>query len=251
MSMSLTPEELYFELGRLVAEIPELATGPITPEMNDWVARAVALVEMSGSLADKIQLSVAAENLDGVLRARKAQTIAAIVHRAVVKAELDVPPALQGAFITARNAFDFFAAVRKLLAMAKADVLLVDPDADATVLTDYAALAPDNVAVRLLTGEAGHTATLEAAARNWVQRFGDARPLIVRLAAAETLHDRLIVIDSVTAWELSQSFSTLGKRKSMILVRMSVQATDAKLAALAATWDAAKPLALDGLAAGD
>jgi hypothetical protein len=32
--MSLTPEELYFELGRLMAEMPELATGPITPEIN-------------------------------------------------------------------------------------------------------------------------------------------------------------------------------------------------------------------------
>jgi len=32
--MLLTPEKLYLELGRLIAEMPELASGPITSECN-------------------------------------------------------------------------------------------------------------------------------------------------------------------------------------------------------------------------
>ena len=38
--MSLTPEEAYFQLGRLVAEMPDLAAGAITPETKAWLARA-------------------------------------------------------------------------------------------------------------------------------------------------------------------------------------------------------------------
>ena len=49
--MSLTPEALYFQLGSLVDEMPDLANGPITPEMNRWLGRAAALVETMGDQA--------------------------------------------------------------------------------------------------------------------------------------------------------------------------------------------------------
>ena len=42
--MSVTPEMLYFQLGSLAAETPELATGPITREQKEWIERAAALV---------------------------------------------------------------------------------------------------------------------------------------------------------------------------------------------------------------
>jgi hypothetical protein len=39
-TMSITPEQLYLQLGKLVAEMPDLATGPITPEVNKcWAVR--------------------------------------------------------------------------------------------------------------------------------------------------------------------------------------------------------------------
>ena len=43
--MLLTPETLYFELGRLIGEMPELASGPITPEVQRWLVSARALCE--------------------------------------------------------------------------------------------------------------------------------------------------------------------------------------------------------------
>src|SRR5882757_7421926 len=105
--MSLSPEALYCQLGNLLAEIPELA-GPPTPETNQWIERAFELVELAGGLADKIQLRVATENLNGVLRARNAETIQAIVQRALAKAERSAPPQLQGAFIVAKTTLDGF-----------------------------------------------------------------------------------------------------------------------------------------------
>src|SRR5262249_15291936 len=149
-AMSLTPEEVYFQLGTLIAEAPDLAAEPTTPEAKAWLRRAAELVQSTVGLADSIQFKLAIENLEGILRARHARTIAAVVQRALVKAEAEVPAESRGAFVTASNAFDVFAAVRRILNTAEADVLLVDAHADPTVLTDYAVLAPENVAVRLL-----------------------------------------------------------------------------------------------------
>jgi hypothetical protein len=90
-------------------------------------------------------MRVATENLEGMLRERNAQTIWAIVQRTLVKAEREAPPQSQGAFIVANSAFDAFAAVRRVLRSAQADVLLVDPNAEAKTLTDVCVLAPDNI----------------------------------------------------------------------------------------------------------
>jgi hypothetical protein len=77
--MPLSPEELYLQLGNLVAEMPDLANCQVTPEVNRWLGRAVALVgEVLGG-AQGIALSVACQNLTGY-RAGNAQMIAALVH---------------------------------------------------------------------------------------------------------------------------------------------------------------------------
>jgi hypothetical protein len=240
--MALTPVVLYFELGHLAAEIPDLATGPITPELEQWLGRASTLVESSGSLADTIQLRTAIGNLSGMLRARNAETIAEIIQRALAKAELQAPPKAQGMFIVATNAFDSFAAVRKVLRTARSDVLLVAPDADAKVLTDFAVLAPDGVIVRLLADEAEHKKSLERAARHWLRRFGGSRPLFVRVAAAGTLSDTLILVDGVVVWALRRSFNQVAKSPYASLVRIPAQEAVAMIAAYAAGWRAAEPM---------
>ena len=53
--MRVTPEALYFQLGGLLVEMPNLVSGPITPEINQWTKRAVELIELKGGLADSIQ----------------------------------------------------------------------------------------------------------------------------------------------------------------------------------------------------
>lgn len=243
--MSPSPEDIYFQLGTLMAELPDLASGPITPEMRAWLRRAGKLVQSSGGLADTIQFKVALENFDGILRSRNARTIAAVMQRVLAKAELEVPVESRGAFLSANNAFDVFAAVRRVLNTAQSDVLLVDTDADATALTDYAVLAPDAVGMRLLSS-AGQRASLDAAVRNWQQRFGMSRPLAVRLAAdAVALPDRAILVDNGTAWVVGASFSELARDKRTTLMRMSQKAAVAKIAVYADVWQAAEPLLSD------
>jgi hypothetical protein len=240
--MSLTPEALYYRLGNLMAETPDLATDPATSETHQWIERAAELVEMAGGLADKIQLRVATENLNGVLRARNAETIQAIVQRALATAERNAPPQLQGAFVVTNTTFDAFNAVRKILTRARAEVLLVDPRADAKALTDVAVLAPDKVIVRLLTDEENHARSLETATWRWMQRFGSARPLFVRLAAAGQVRDTLILVDGTTAWALGRPFGELARRTHTTLFRIPEETTATVVAAYASRWDTARSL---------
>jgi hypothetical protein len=193
--MSIDPESLYVQLGRLVETMPDLARGPISAETNQWLGRAAALVEASGDVADFATLKVAAQNLGTVLRETNAQTIVAIVHRALARAELKAPAAAQGAFIAVGESFAALAAVSKILATARQSVLIVDPYADAKALTDFAVLVPENVFVRVLSDAGTVKPSLKPAAESYVKQYGATRPLEIRLAPARSLHDRLIIVD--------------------------------------------------------
>jgi hypothetical protein len=240
--MALTSDALYLQLGQLMAEMPDFAGEPITPQSEQWIERAGALLESSGSLADMLQLRVAAENLEGPLRARNAETIAEIVHRALAKAEQDAPAEAQGMFIVAKDAFDALVEVGKILRTAASDVLLVDPQADAKALTDVALLAREKVVVRLLADEDAYQPSLGSAAQRWTRQFGSTRPLLVRLAAAGVLRDTLILIDGAAAWALRQPFGKVARSAYTSLVRIPPQAAAALIGAHAARWNAATPM---------
>ena len=240
--MSLTPEAFYLQLGGLVAEMPDLANGPITPEVNRWLARATALISQNDPFDTNITLLRSSSQFLTVNRTYSAQAIAAIVHEALAKAELAAPAAVQGTFIAAGHTFDAFAAVIKVLGTAKVDVMMIDPYASEKVLTDYAVLAPDQVSVRLLTDQADYKKSLKPALEHWLKQFGSTRPLSVRLAAPTTLHDRLILIDGSTAWTLGQSFKDLVTRSHTSLVRTDPEPGARKIAAYEAMWNAATPL---------
>jgi hypothetical protein len=239
--MSLTPEELYLQMGSLVAEMPDLAVGPITPEMNRWLGRAAALVAATRDVGNIARFKVASQNLHGALRDSNAQAIAVIVYETLAKAELNAPARVQGTFIAAGHTLDAYAAVGKVLKTAKADVLLVDPYADDKAVTEYAVLAPDQVTVRLLADAADHKPTLKPAAKRWVQQFAQIRgPLEVRLAPTKTLHDRLTIIDGAEVWVLGQSFNKLAERAHTSLVRMDGEGGRLKIAAYEAIWNASE-----------
>src|SRR5262245_5744217 len=143
--MPLTPERVYLDLGRLIADMPDLASGDITRDMQGWLASAHALLKSSSSLADAVQLKVACQNLDGPLRDRNAETITNILHQALAKAEEDAPRELRGSVILLRRNLEAFKGMQKLLAATSGDALLIDARASGQILADYAILAPERV----------------------------------------------------------------------------------------------------------
>ena len=240
---SLTPEQLYLQLGSSVAEMPDLASGPITPEMNLWLGRAAALVEATGDTFGKIALTNAAQSLAiAPARGHNSQTIAAVVYQAFAKAELAAPAALQGTFIIAGHTFDAYAAVSKVLGTATTDLLMIDPYADAKIL-QYAVSAPEQVSVRILADQAHrYWRSLRPAAEHGPK--SSAQLALCRAAAApKTLHDRSILVDRATAWAVGQSFKDLAARSHMTLVRQQdPEATALSVAAFETMWNAATPL---------
>lgn len=241
MTDPLTTEAIYLRLGSLIADIPDLKSDDPTPDTHRWIAQVLALIEVS-NLVDTMSIGwfkAASQHLQGPLSDANASTILAIAHQALAKAELRAPAELQGAFIAAGHTFDAFAAVGKALGAATDDVFIVDPYADAKVLTDYAVLAPDNVSVRVLA-EAMHSKSLKPASEHWRQQMK--QPLEVRLGPPRSLHDRLILIDGATAFVLGQSFTDLAKRAHTSLVRMPPDASSLKIAAYELMWSSAPSL---------
>jgi hypothetical protein len=241
--MSLSPEELYLQLGNLVAEMPELGSGPITAEVNMWLGRACALVEEGGDTVATSQLKVACQFLTGPTRDLNAQQIATLVHTALAKAELNAPARVQGKFIAAGHTLDAYAAVGRVLGGAKTDVLMIDPYADMKIVTHYAVAAPNTVQVRILADTEYHKSTLKPAAEEWAQQFGQSRaPLEVRLAPARTLHDREIIVDGVDVFVLGQSFNALAQRAHTSIVRADAETAALKVAAYRDIWQNATTL---------
>jgi hypothetical protein len=236
------PENLYLELGRLIAETPELASGPITPEVRRWLAIANSLVKSSGSLTEGLQLSVASENLDGPLRARHAETITSILHRVLARAEQNAPRESRGSVLRIGESLHAYTAMRRLLATANGDAFFVEPEATGKFLADYAILAPERVTVRLLADEAQYGPSLIVGLDRWHQRLGDGRKLMVRLASANTLYERIILLDGERAWVSGVPFGHLAKKSNTTLVRMRPEEEARKSAVYSEIWDDAKPL---------
>jgi hypothetical protein len=121
-------------------------------------------------------------------------------------------------------------------------VLVVDPYADANLLTEFAVLVPEGVRIMVLADNALSKPALRPTAQAWVQQYAQARPLEVRLAPGKSLHDRLIIVDDREAWTVGQSFNAFAKRAHTSVVRVDLETASMKAAEYRSIWMAADPV---------
>ncbi|MDM0068372.1 hypothetical protein [Variovorax sp. J31P207] len=238
----MQPGERYERLKALVKEMPAFA-GPATPDDRAWLGRAVALVDAGINRTAVSTITVASHHLYGPLHDMNVQQIAAVVYAELAAAELQAPQGAQGAFIGTQTTFDVVAAMSAILRDARGDVLIVDPYVDAITLTDFVSLAPEGVRVRLLADEQDLQPNLAPAATRWLSDH-PTRPIEVRVAAARSLHDRLVIVDAVTVWNLTQSLKDFARRSPGAIERSNPDIAQRKIAAYSDTWDKAKVLAV-------
>jgi hypothetical protein len=239
--MPITPEALYVQLGQLIESMPDLENCEPSDDVHRWLGRASALVAQGPSVVDGAQMNTAAQSLfTRPLRRIHASTIVSILHRHFAHAELAAPASSAGAFIPAGGAFDAFAQVGKVMGAAKVSLLIVDPYADEKVLTQYALQARKGVVVQILADAKHHKATLNPAAAAWVQQYGAAWRLEVRLAPAKALHDRLLIIDQKEVWSLTQSLNAFAARAPASIVRVNDELAAMKVQAYEPIWKAAQ-----------
>jgi hypothetical protein len=164
------------------------------------------------------------------------------MFRVLARAEAKAPVSARGGFIPVGKPLDAMATVARLLGEATDDTLVVDPYAEASLLTDFLPATPQKVSVRVLSDERTHKPTLKPAAERWVEQFGVTRPLEVRVAPSRSLHDRLIFLDSKEVWVLGQSFNALAVRSPTSLLKADPELAKMKIDAYGQIWDAATPL---------
>lgn len=224
----MEPEALYMNLGHLIARMPDLENADLSGETLAWLGQAYALVEPALGLVDAASIRSSTDTLTlnagytgDIERGRRtaaSRAIQTILYRALAVAELKAPARVQGTFIPAGGVFDTVAAISRIVGSAQNTVLFVDPYMDERVLTDFAVLVPEGVAVQVLPDAANVQPSLEPAGRRWVAQYNN-RPLEIRLAARRSIHDRLIIVDSADVWVLTQSFNAFANRAPATIVK--------------------------------
>ena len=230
--------ERYAAIGRLIEAQP--STGDLKGVMR-WMGRAAALVrDLSPQDAAGIRAAASMVRVKGT--SDTVLDVNVYLYTALALAELEAPLSLQGSFIHAGNALDAMSAVGKVVRTAKTKLLIVDPYMDEKALTDFALLADEGVSIDLLADAAAVKPSLSPAAQRWRQQYAGKRPLEVRVAAAKTLHDRLIVADDTTVWTLTQSLNAFAARSPASIVRIDGDSVALKLGAYVQFWATAAPL---------
>ncbi len=249
-----TPEELYQRVGALLTDVPNFDQnrGALNLEEDQWLGAAIAVIEMTNSLAPNPDLEeirkakaavkqVVGHIYDMDFRAENARQVVSLLRRALARLELMVPIQIVGAFVPAGNVYEAHKVVGDVLKTATDAVFLVDPYADENILSAYAVQAPEKVAVRILTDKDKVKPGLKPAHEKWKQQYGDTRPLDVRLSA--NLHDRLIIVDTKEAWTVTQSFRDLAKTKPTTIVRTPQDIAELKIKTYETLWGDAYAMA--------
>jgi hypothetical protein len=232
-------ETLYRQLGRLLETMPDFNTGGgLTSEQMQWLARGRALIA-EVDVGTVVEFDTASDMISQGYVSKYLPRAIFAIHKALARAELDAPAAARGAFIPAKNSFDAFAAINKILQSAKKDVFIVDPYLDEAVLTEFGGSIPSAVTLRLLSDQSSVKASLKLAATSWVAQHKADQPLQVRLAKPKELHDRLIIVDGTVAYTLTQSLKDFAKRAPAEIVRADDTA-ELKISAYEEIWTAAQ-----------
>lgn len=225
--------------------MPDLAVRPLDlskPETLSWLGRLATLVHGYGDPIDSAGLRVAIDSLPTMRQEHSVNKIMVILYRTLAKAEMNAPVSARGSFVPAANSFDALAAISKILSSAEKSVRIIDPYLDEKILTVYAAMAVEGVLVELLADSASVKASLKPAVDAWIQQYGANRPLEARVAAAKLLHDRLIIVDEETVWDLSQSVKDFAARSPASISKAEAELAALKIASYDAIWQDAAAL---------
>ncbi len=241
--MTLSPDALYSQLGRLMQSMSERLTPchPLPDETIHWLSQAYALVHSAGDMLDTADFRIQMQRMGSrtaIDQYEGTQSIRLILFRTMATLELKVSGSLAGKFIPVGNEFDAFASLSKILGSAKRSVLIVDPYLDASALTDFGLLVPEGVSIHLLCGKT-YADSLFAASKKWQAQYGELRPIESRIAPPKSLHDRVIIIDSAQSWTITQSLKDLAKNSPAEIIRAE-DSDELKIEAYEQTWISAK-----------
>lgn len=245
--MPLSGEGLYTQIGQLLVDMPDLLNHEWnTPAGRMWLGRASALLEASGAGADAITFKMAVQSLSSNVfqpgHESTVQRMTAILYHALAVAELNAPVAAQNGFIPVGEPYTALAAVARVFNEATTTVLVIDPYADANLLTEFAVQASEGIMINVLADRSHVKPGLAPAKQAWTAQYGARRPLDIRLTPAGRLHDRLIIVDGRKVWNIGQSLNGLGRRSPTALTHVNEETARLKIQAYDQLWAEAAPI---------
>lgn len=194
-------KQWFIELGGLISAVPDLSQRPPSADVLKWFGRVCAIMIEMGQTLPAVEFKLAFENRTGTSLGTPTdylEKISAALHTALAFAERNAPASAKGTFIPVSSPHDTLIAIAPVLGEATKDILIVDPYMSQVVLNDFALSVGEGVKLRLLSGNKKTNPDLGPALRAWrAQRTN--RPIEIRLAKQNLLHDRLIIPDGI-AW---------------------------------------------------
>lgn len=242
--MNMNHAELYFELRGLVDAFPTFGQdGDSQKELRLWAGKVAALIEDLEEdeffqTIDSMLFNAAASGSSSSYNHRQMFAIAA---RYLSRLERRVPQKVRGGFIPTGGEFAAAQVISNIFGDAKESIILVDPYASAAILTDFAVLAPEGVVFRVLVDGKTVKPDLKPTLERFRNQFGETRPIEVRKTASNKLHDRSIIVDQRTIFQVGQSFKDLAARSPTTISEIvELEIRDAKLRYYLDVWNSSK-----------
>lgn len=199
----LSKEQHFVEIEEIIKTMPARATiRHETQENVAWFGRVSTAIEKWNSS----KAALVKEYLDLFLSNGHAREtgygftkLLLLLHQAHNDLRLEtLGPA--NAAVPHKMVFEYFDAIRKIIELAREDLLFVDPYLDAEFVARYLPNVAAGVTIRLLARE--KLATLLPAVDAFAQQTGAA----VEIRSASNFHDRYVFMDRVSCYQSGASF---------------------------------------------
>lgn len=227
---------LLEKLRALLATAPALeGRGAYGQEQFAWLGRASALIS-TWDRSEGISFSVAATSVAGNLnRPMNVGTIFTTIHKAIALTE-DALPQTSGQAFGPGAAYDFFRALRALVAAVDKSLFVVDPYMDAEIFDGYLSTLPAGRRVRLLFTKFSEDVRVAAG------KFSAQYSGYVEVRKSVEIHDRVVFVDESQCWVLGASIKDAALKKPTYLAPLAYDIALEKARIYEAVWDAATPI---------
>ena len=226
-TMPLTKEQLLAEVEELLRSMP-----PITDFIGDqhekaaaWFGRFSAVIQ-AWDFRRAVDLALAQQQLSTLVGLNPGYyRVVALLNEARHNLRMETVGPLSVA-VAHGEVFDYFDELRRIVEMAKQDLLFVDPYLDAEFVSRYLSHVTKGVTIRLLARE--KLATLLPS----VDLFAKQSAHTIQIRSAPHFHDRYVFVDHNTCYQSGASFKDGAKSAPTTLS----QITDA-FAAMSQTYE--------------
>ncbi|HEY1525523.1 MAG TPA: hypothetical protein VGH51_04730 [Candidatus Angelobacter sp.] len=233
--MPLTKEQLLFEIEDLLRTMPSKYTlREGNTENLAWLGRASALIDRWNSTRSPFALvySLDIRSRDPIRAAEGVNKIIILLNEARHDLRMETLGPLSIA-VSHGMTFDYFDEIRKIIEVAKEDLIFVDPYLDAEFVSRYLGHIATGVTIRLLTRYKMQT-LLPA-----VDAFCQQSKSKIEVRSSQKLHDRYVFVDRLACYQSGASFKDGAKSAPTTLTQVT-DAFTAMLQTYEAQWAQAK-----------